>query len=71
MGKKKMNDINTHMLSICSSYFLVTYFNISSVDINQCATNDDIPFGGTHKCPSGLEVPIFSSLTFSLSIIFL
>lgn len=39
------------------SYFLVTYFNISSVDINQCA-NDGTPFGNTHKCPIGTEVSI-------------
>ena len=48
----------SYIFLICSSYFLVTYFNISSVDINQCA-NNEVPFGGTHKCPNGMRVEIF------------
>ncbi|CAF0741892.1 unnamed protein product [Adineta steineri] len=43
-----------HIFPLTTSYFLVTYFNISSVDINQCA-NNDVPFGGTHKCPTGMK----------------
>jgi len=33
----------------------VSYFNISIVDINQCA-KFDTPFGETHKCPVGTKV---------------
>ncbi|CAF0935202.1 unnamed protein product [Rotaria sordida] len=46
--------IMAHIFPLTTSYFLVTYFNISTVDINQCA-NNDLPFGGTHKCPTGME----------------
>lgn len=41
--------------SLSSSYLLVGYFNISSVEINQCA-GSEMPFGGTHKCPSSMTV---------------
>jgi len=63
---------NTHTLLICSSYILITYFNISSIDINQCA-NNDVPFGGTHKCPNGTEVEIhffFVASTYSFCMYF-
>ncbi|CAF1064959.1 unnamed protein product [Adineta ricciae] len=40
--------------SLTNGYFLIAYFNISSVDINQCETSD-VPFGGTHKCPLDME----------------
>ena len=43
------------LLLLPCSYILVTYFNISSVDINQCA-NNDLPFGGTHKCSNDAKV---------------
>lgn len=39
------------------SYFLIAYFNISSIDINQCANNEQ-PFGNTHKCPMGARVTL-------------
>ncbi|CAF1595854.1 unnamed protein product [Rotaria magnacalcarata] len=43
-----------HIYPLSQSYFLVAYFNISVVDINQCASNE-ISFGGTHQCPIGME----------------
>ncbi|CAF1026643.1 unnamed protein product [Didymodactylos carnosus] len=43
-----------YVLPLTESYFLVTYVNISNVDINQCAS-DNIPFGGTNKCYNDME----------------
>ncbi|UJR20809.1 hypothetical protein I4U23_023921 [Adineta vaga] len=43
-----------NILSLTNGYFLIAYFNISSVDINQCETSD-VPFGGTHKCPIDMQ----------------
>ncbi|CAF0934708.1 unnamed protein product [Adineta ricciae] len=54
-----------HIFPLTISYFFVTYFNISSVDINQCAA-DDVPFGGTHKCSTGMECIFRSGQGFTL-----
>lgn len=42
--------IMTHIYPLTNDFALITYFNISSLEINRCA-NSDVPFGGTHKCP--------------------
>ncbi|UJR28764.1 hypothetical protein I4U23_009990 [Adineta vaga] len=54
-----------HVFPLTISYFFVTYFNISTVDINQCAA-DDVPFGGTHKCPIGMKCIYQSGRGFTL-----
>jgi hypothetical protein len=60
--------IMAHILPLRNDYILVTYFNISSVDINQCA-NNDVPFGGTHKCSNSMEVE-YEILSFSISFLY-
>ncbi|CAF2827363.1 unnamed protein product [Rotaria sp. Silwood2] len=51
---KNESFIMANILPLTNHYLFVTYLNISSVDINQCA-NNDVPFGGTHKCPSTMK----------------
>lgn len=54
-----------HIFPLTDSYFLVSYFNISTVDINQCA-NIDEPFGETHRCPVGTKCIFQSGRGFTL-----
>ncbi|CAF0985418.1 unnamed protein product [Rotaria sp. Silwood1] len=46
--------IMANILPLTNHYLFITYFNISSIDINQCA-NNDVPFGGTHRCPDSMK----------------
>ncbi|CAF1403470.1 unnamed protein product [Adineta steineri] len=54
--EKNQNEafIIANILALTNDYFLISYFNISTVDINQC-DNNDLPFSGTHKCPHDMQ----------------
>ncbi|CAF1910242.1 unnamed protein product [Rotaria magnacalcarata] len=46
--------IMANIFPLSNHFIFISYFNISSVDINQCASND-VPFGGTNKCPNSMK----------------